>query len=312
MKRQSIICKKIFAAKRVKCLGPMSEIWTIQRVLAWTSNYFSQQGVDSPRLTAELLLTKILDCDRVRLYIDFDRPLNKNELAQFRSLVRRRTSGEPTAYILGYREFFGRLFKVDSRVLIPRPETELLVEMVLSKIAQDSTDTFLDLCTGSGCIATTLACERPSICGVAVDTSLPALEVAKENSRIHSTDQQVQWLHGDLFNPLEKQTYRWIVSNPPYIPSNQLSSLMKEVRKEPVQALDGGPQGLVILQRIIQQSPQFLENEGWIFLEIGEQQGPAVLQMLHNTGFTCCQIVKDLAQLSRIALGFWEKAWIRS
>ena len=156
-----------------------NELWTIRRVLDWTRSHFEKQDVDAPRLTAELLLAHVLELDRVRLYTDIDRPLSKDELAGFRALIQRRSSGEPTQYLTGVKEFYGRKFAVDPRVLIPRPETELLVEAVLRELPKDAR--VIDLCTGSGCIAATLALERPDATVFAADISADACAVAKAN-----------------------------------------------------------------------------------------------------------------------------------
>ena len=181
----------------------MSEdIWTVRRVLAWTAQHFEKRQVDSPRLTAEVLLAHVLKIGRVRLYVDLDRPLEKEELAAFKTLIARRTAGEPTQYLTGVREFYNRAFKVDPRVLIPRPETELLVEAALHALPKDGPARALDLCTGSGCIAVSLAAERPLAQVVAVDLSPDACALARENAEALKVSERVQVLEGDLYAPL--------------------------------------------------------------------------------------------------------------
>jgi len=279
----------------------VSEIWTIQRVLTWTSDYFKRKDIDSPRLTAELLLAEVLGCDRVRLYVDFERPLEAGELARYRKLVERRISGEPTHYLLGRRDFFGRTFRVDPRVLVPRPETELVIEAALEKLPEGATVPVLDLCTGSGIIAVTLAAERPDLEVVAVDLSEGALEVARENVR-SLVPERVELLQGDLFGPLQDRVFQLIASNPPYVKTETIRELSAEVRHEPQMALDGGPDGLSVVRRIAQEAPGHLLSGGWLILEIGEDQGPAVKAILSEAGFADVAVRPDLARLDRIAL----------
>lgn len=280
----------------------MAETWTIQRVLAWTGEYFERQGTDSPRLTAELLLAHALGCDRVRLYVDFDRPLNKDELAAFRSLVTRRASGEPTYFILGRREFYGRPFHVDPRVLIPRPETEHLVDAALEKLPEDAPGPVLDLCTGSGAIAVSLAAERQALAVVATDLSAGALEVAALNARALGVEGRVELLNGDLYEPVAGRVFELIVANPPYLRSGEIDGLSREVRREPRGALDGGPDGLDLVRRIAAQAPGALAPGGWLMLEIGAEQGEATRTLFEAAGLVDAQVRKDLAGLDRIAL----------
>ncbi|HEY3449498.1 MAG TPA: peptide chain release factor N(5)-glutamine methyltransferase [Myxococcales bacterium] len=280
----------------------MAETWTIQRVLAWTSDYFKKKGLDAPRLTAELLLAHALTCDRVRLYMDLDRPLEKEELASYRALVERRAAGEPTFYILGAKEFFGRRFKIDKRVLTPRPETELVTEVALEKLPEDATGTVLDLCTGSGCIGLTLAAERPGLRVVAVDASADALEVARENAAALGVADRVELLHGDLYAPVAGRAFRLLVSNPPYVESGVIAGLRPEVRCEPRMALDGGQDGLDLLRRIVAGSPAALEPGSWVVLEIGEGQGGALMGLFTGANLAEPAIRKDLSGLERIAL----------
>ncbi|NMO23486.1 N5-glutamine methyltransferase family protein, partial [Pyxidicoccus fallax] len=179
-----------------------SETWTIRKVLTWTTQHFEKRQVDAPRLTAEILLSHVLKLGRVRLYVDLDRPLSKDELGTFRSLIERRLAGEPTQYLTGVKEFYNRPFKVDARVLIPRPETELLVEAALRMLPKDAPSRALDLCTGSGCIAISLAAERPQATVVATDLSPDACALAKENAEALKVADRVTVLQGDLFSPL--------------------------------------------------------------------------------------------------------------
>lgn len=276
--------------------------WTIRRVLTWTTGHFEKKSIDAPRLTSEILLAHVLKVDRVRLYVDLDRPLSKDELATFRALIERRLSGEPTQYLVGVKEFYGRKFKVDARVLIPRPETELLVEAALQKLPKDSPSRVLDLCTGSGCIAVTIAAERPQASVWAVDLSKDACAVASENAEALGVGGRVTIREGDLYAPIpEGAKFDLIVSNPPYIKSAEIPGLMIEVRKEPLLALDGGPEGVDVIRRIAQDGARFLKAGGTLALEIAENHGPEVKAVLEAAGWAQVRIEKDLERRERFA-----------
>jgi release factor glutamine methyltransferase len=260
----------------------VSEPWTPLKLLAWAQEWFAKKGVDSPRLTGELLLAHALRCDRVRLYLDFDKPLGEPELAAFRELVKRRAEGEPTAYLVGKREFYGRPFRVTPAVLVPRPETELVVEAALAALPEGGAA--LDLCTGSGAIALSLALERPSARVLATDLSPEALAVARENAA--ALGAAVELLEGDLFAAVPADgRFDLIVSNPPYVPSGELPGLSREVRREPALALDGGPDGLALLRRIV-----------------AETHAEPLPRLCREAGFAAAEPRKDLAGLWRFVV----------
>jgi release factor glutamine methyltransferase len=280
------------------------EPWTIRKVLTWTADHFKKKDVDAPRLAAEVLLAFTLKTDRVRLYVDLDRPLSREELTSYRALIERRCAGEPTQYLTGTREFYNRPFRVDPRVLIPRPETELLVEAVLRGLPKDQAARVLDLCTGSGCIAVTLAAEHPLAHVTAVELSPEALALARENARTLGVTERIQFFEGDLFGPVPpEERFTCIVSNPPYIASAELAGLSREVLKEPRLALDGGADGLELIRRIVAGSPSFLVPGGTVALEIGEGQGPAVAALMTSAGYKSVRVEKDLARLDRLVFG---------
>lgn len=282
----------------------MTETWTIRRVLDWTRGHFEKQKLEDARLTSELLLSHVLSLPRVKLYMDLDRPLSKDELATYRGLIQRRLAGEPTQYLMGTREFYGRKFAVDARVLIPRGETELLVEAVLHDVKKDAATRVLDLCTGSGCVAISIAAERPQASVWATDLMAPALEVAKANAIALGVDGRVTFFQGDLFAPVpEGATFDVIVSNPPYVKSGDIAGLQKEVQQEPRTALDGGADGLQIIDRLITAALKRLKPGGLLALEIGEDQGEAVKDTLTRAGYRDVRIEKDLARHDRLALG---------
>ncbi|WP_242337193.1 MULTISPECIES: peptide chain release factor N(5)-glutamine methyltransferase [unclassified Anaeromyxobacter] len=273
--------------------------WTPLKLLAWTQEFFAKKGVDSPRLTAEVLLAHALSCDRVRLYLDFDKPLGEPELAAYRELVRRRGEGEPTAYLVGKREFYGRAFAVDARVLVPRPETELLVEAALAALPPGGR--LLDLCTGSGAIAVSVALERPDARVLATDASEGALAVARENAaRLGAV---VEFSHGDLWAAVHGDAlFEVIVSNPPYVPTGELAGLSREVRREPCIALDGGADGLALLRRIVAGAPARLVPGGTLVLEMHEGHLAELPSLCLQAGFERAEARRDHAGLPRLVV----------
>jgi release factor glutamine methyltransferase len=280
------------------------EPWTVRRVLGWTTQHFEKLGLDSPRLTAELLLAHVLRTSRVRLYTNLEQPLEPSELAAYRGLIARRAAGEPTSYLTGTREFYGRTFAVDPRVLVPRPETELLVGAVLQAVPRDAEVRILDLCTGSGCVGITLALERTRARLLATDASPGAVEVARANAAALGAADRFEARLGDLFAPLAGESpFDVVVANPPYVPVGELPTLSPEVRREPSLALDGGPDGLDVVRRIAAEAPRRLVPGGLLALEIGDGQGPAVHSLLETAGYASVRIERDLARHDRLALG---------
>ncbi len=276
-----------------------AEAWTPLRLLGWTQGFFAQKGVDAPRLTAELLLASALGCDRVRLYLDFDKPMGEPELARYRELVKRRAEGEPTAYLTGAREFWGRRFAVDARVLVPRPETELLVEAALAALPEGGAA--LDLGTGSGAIAISLALGKPGARVTAVDLSADALAVARGNAA--ALGAEVAFLEGDLFGPLPAGArFDVIASNPPYVPTGELAGLQREVQREPRLALDGGPDGLAVLRRVVEAAPRWLAPGGALLLEMHETHVDLLPALCRAAGFAEAEARRDLAGLPRLTV----------
>jgi release factor glutamine methyltransferase len=278
----------------------MPDTWTPLKLLAWSQEWFAKKGVDAPRLTGELLLAHALGCDRVRLYLDFDKPLGDVELSAFRALVKRRADGEPTAYLVGKREFYGRPFRVGPAVLVPRPETELVVEGALAALPDRGSA--LDLCTGSGAIGVTLALEKAGARVVATDLSAGALAVARENAA--ALGATVELLEGDLFfAPLaEGRRFDVIVSNPPYVPSGELPGLSREVQREPAMALDGGADGLALLRRIVAGAARWLAPGGTLVLEMHESHAEPLVVLCREAGFATAEARRDLAGLWRFVL----------
>lgn len=278
----------------------MTEAWTPLRLIGWTQEFFARKELDAPRLTAELLLAHALGCDRVRLYLDFDKPIGEVELARYRELVRRRAEGEPTAYLLGRREFYGRPFLVDPRVLVPRPETELLVEAALAALPPQG-GRALDLCTGSGCVAISLALGRPGSRVLATDVSADALAVARENAA--ALGAVVELATGDLWAAVHgEERFDVVVSNPPYVPAGELPGLAREVRREPALALDGGADGLSLLRRIVAGAPARLAPGGTLALEMHETHAGVLPDLCLAAGFARAEARHDLAGLPRLVV----------
>ncbi len=274
-------------------------VWTTLKLVSWTQEFFATKGVDAPRLTAELLLAHALSCERIRLYLDFDKPLGEPELARYRDLVRRRAEGEPTAYLVGKKEFYGRSFLVDPRVLVPRPETELALEAALAALPAGGRA--LDLCTGSGCLAVSLALEREGARVVATDSSAEALEVARENARLLGA--VVEFASGDLWAAVHGgERFDVVVSNPPYIPAKELADLPREVRQEPCIALDGGADGLAVLRRIVEGAPAWLEPGGTLVVEMHETHAEVLPGLCLAAGFATAGARRDLAGLPRLTV----------
>ncbi len=274
----------------------MSEPWTPLKLIAWTQGYFARSGVDAPRLTAELLLAHALGCDRVRLYLDFDKPLAEGELGTYRALVKRRVAGEPTAYLIGRKDFFGRAFKADRRALVPRPETELVVEAALAALPEDGA--LLDLCTGSGCIAVTAALERPRARVVATDLSGEALGLARENAE--ALGARVELLQGDLYAPLPPDLrFDVIAANPPYVPSAEIPGLARELSHEPALALDGGEEGLAVVRRLVLGAPGHLRPGGALVVEMHESHREPLPRLCREAGLERTEARRDLAGLWR-------------
>ncbi|NIS61788.1 MAG: peptide chain release factor N(5)-glutamine methyltransferase [Proteobacteria bacterium] len=272
----------------------------------WGARLLREKGIESPRLNAELLLRKVLEIDQVQVYLYSDRILTQRQFTSYRSLINKRIKGEPVQYILGSREFWSLDLKITPEVLIPRPETELLVEETLKIFRDDTTLSlrFMEVGTGSGAIAIALAKELQGCFILAEDISWRALLVAKENARIQRVSENIRFLVGDLFPPLKegRSLFDLIVSNPPYVPSSQIGILPREIAEfEPRIALDGGLDGLEFFRRIVTGSGTFLKDGGWLMMEFGEGQGEAVAEMIRNAGyFTPPNIIKDHSGVDRV------------
>ncbi len=287
--------------------------WTIRKVLEWTTAHLKKHGSATPRLDAEVLLAHARQCHRIQLYTHYDEELTEEVRASMRDLVQRRARQEPVAYLVGEREFFSLPFHVNADVLIPRPDSETLIVEAISCLKPTPADDtasvasrawrIVDLCTGSGCLAITLARQLPTSQLIATDLSDKALAVARQNLARHSLADRVELRQGSLLQPLQNEPpFDLIISNPPYIPSSDIETLEEDVRRhEPRLALDGGADGMDLLRPLITEGPKHLLPGGWMLLEFTSEQAPALMNCAQaQPDWSLVQVVKDLSQLPRV------------
>ncbi|MFA5699766.1 MAG: peptide chain release factor N(5)-glutamine methyltransferase [Desulfuromonas sp.] len=276
----------------------MARLWSVLEVLRWTTTYLQEKGVENPRLDAELLIGAALGKDRVGVYLSYDQPLQQVELDAVRALVKRRALREPLQYILGHVEFWALPFKVTPAVLIPRADTEVLVEEGLKVLAQQS-GTVLDVGTGSGAVAVALA-HSAKVRVQAVDISTAALQIAHINAQNNAVAELLTFAEADL-HTLEPGSYRLLVSNPPYVTSAQMQELMPEVAQhEPALALHGGEDGLDAYRSLARQAPMVLEPGGWLVVEVGQGQADAVADIFRAAGLKQGYQRRDYAGTARV------------
>ena len=276
----------------------------IEDILRLSTLYLQKRGIEKARLTSEILLSHVLNQDRTYLYLNYKRSLDINILKRFWQAIKRRAKGEPVAYIIGKKEFWSLEFEVNPHVLIPRPETELLVEQGIECVKHIKKPLILDIGTGSGAIAIALAKELPNAEVWAIDISEEAIEVAKTNAKKHNVLDRIKFLKGDLWRPLEKEKVKFhlIVTNPPYVSSKDYPKLSPEVRDwEPKIALLGGEKGLSLIKRIVVDADQFLLTGGFLLLEISPEQVEYVKHLIQSTAhFTDLKAIKDYSSAFRV------------
>lgn len=289
--------------------SPIVEAWTVKRLLDWVTGYLTDKKVDSPRLSAELVLCHVLGKKRIELYTQFDTVVDRPHLDRLHDLVKRAGQHEPVAYLVGKTEFYSLEMAVCADCLIPRPETELLVQRAIEFLRTGpGPHRVLDLCTGSGCIAVAVAANCKDAHIVGTDICDKALSVASQNVERHKLADRVELLSGDLFDPilphLDAGPFDLIVSNPPYVTAAEYERLDRNVRDyEPRLALHAGDDGLDVIRRIIQQVDPFLKGDGALMLEIGYQHAPAVTDLLRLTGrFSHIQVDKDFQGHDRVVV----------
>lgn len=281
------------------------EIWTVKDVLLWTSNYFKKNEIQSSQLNAEMIIARVLNCSRMELYLNYDKLLNPKEREEIRNLVKKRATHYPLQYLIGETEFYGYKFFVDEGVLIPRPETEILVDAVISYIKQSNKNNWnvLDIGTGTGIIPISISKyfsnTQNKILFTATDISKTALENAEKNIELHHI-QNIQLILSDTSKDLSGK-FDIIISNPPYISEKQFQNLQKEVKNfEPKLALFGGEKGLTYYQKILQNAENFLNKNGKIFFEIGANQKEDMEKVIHEFNYKIIDIIKDYNDLYRV------------
>jgi len=277
--------------------------WTIREVLNWTRGYFEDAGIVQPRLEAEILLAHALDVDRIHLYSNPKKPLTNDERLKYRGVVKERHSGKPLQHITGEVNFYGLRFRVDRETLIPRNETEELLDQILKLAPRDQEIRCLDLGTGTGVIAVCMARYRPNAQVTAVDISPAALDVARENAALNGVDDRIDFIQSDWLDAVEGR-FDFIASNPPYICSDDLAELPVEVRDhEPSIALDGGKDGLDKIRRIAEKLRDHLRPDGVVLMEIGDDQGARVKGILESIELVDVSVERDMSERDRFVVG---------
>ncbi len=281
--------------------GATNQTWRVIDLINWGTDYFAQKDFENPRREIEWLLSDFLECKRIDLYLRFEEPFSRAMLSQFRSWVKRRVDHEPLQYISGRAEFYGLTFAVNPAVLIPRPETERLVEVALEVSSEIPTVRILDVGTGSGCIAISLAKELTEANLVAVDNSPAAIDLARKNALTNGI-QNIEFFQLDFLTERPKGKFDLIVSNPPYIPAKEMTTLMPEVgRHEPVDALTDNSDGLAFYRRFIDLAPKILKPGGWLVLEVGTGDHPQLAAGLFNKAdFPVVELIKDYNGADRL------------
>jgi len=280
-----------------------NEVWTIGSILKWTGQYFAEKGVESPRLDAEVLLSHVLGKERIYLYVHFDEPLQAEELAQYKDMIKKRVARMPVAYIIGYKEFMGLEFAVSPAVLIPRPDTEILVEAVIERLKEKESVNFVDIGTGSGAIVLSLLANLPQAVGSTVDISETAIVVAKGNAEKFGVSDRVRFFHGDVYSPVKDQLFDAIISNPPYIPDADIEGLQPEVKCEPHGALAGGADGLDFYRKLVREGVSLLKPGGFMAFEVGIHQASAVAKLAEEfSELGKVDIIKDYGGIERVVM----------
>jgi release factor glutamine methyltransferase len=279
--------------------------WTVGRIIDWTTGHLRKHGSESPRLEAEILLAQARNCPRIQLYVQYNEVLSDAQRTVMRDLVKRRAQAEPVAYLVGHREFFALDFRVTPDVLIPRPETETLVLQLIAAAKPFPNARILDVGTGSGCVAIAAAVNLPAAKVTAIDISLRALDVARDNASRHAVAERIRFLEGDLFAPLSREDqFDLVVSNPPYVADGEMETLPADIRlHEPPLALRAGPQGLDVITRLIAGAPAYLAPGGLLLIEMSPEQSPAVTALINARGkFEPPRTIKDSGGSERVVM----------
>lgn len=279
---------------------------TVLEAIRLTTEFFEKKGIESPRPNAEILLAHILKCKRLDLYLAFDKPLQEEEVLKYREYLKRRSQNEPLQYILGEVEFYGMPFKVNPSVLIPRQETEILIEVMINALDKNKPMSFLDIGTGTGNIPITLAPHFPASSFISIDVSESALKLAKENAELNRLEGKIEFVKGDIldktFSP--GKIFEVIVSNPPYVSLEEYKTLQPEITKyEPMEAVTDNSDGYTFYKTISSRAMEMLSTGGKLFFEVGQGQSDAVAMHMKNCGFTSITVKKDYLNIERVVYG---------
>jgi release factor glutamine methyltransferase len=296
-----------YASMNEKTAVPNNRQWTIVNLIRWVTSYLKSHDIDSPRATGEILLAHALGLKRIDLYLKYDQPLVAHELQNFKTLIKRRVAREPVAYIVGFKEFWSLELEVNPHVLIPRPETECLVEAVLKRLVRKdipASQRILELGTGSGAIVLALASQQSECTYFASDRFRPAIKLARRNARRHQLHQHINFFVGDWMSSLSPAGpgFDLIVSNPPYIPRGAIFHLQPEIcRFEPVAALDGGNDGFGCHRKIMASAYRHLNPDGVLMLEIGHDQREGIRQIAAESDrYESFRCIKDYSGCDRV------------
>ena len=272
----------------------MPKSWRVIDLINWAESYFKEKGFENPRSEIEWLLRAVLKCNRMDVYLRFEEPLSQSQLATLRSWVKRRLEREPLQYITGFCDFYGREFSVNEHVLIPRPETERLIDTVLQKVKGLDSPSILDIGAGSGCIATTLGLEIPGSTVLGIDVSEDAIGIANKNKEKLEAE-NVSFQKMNILEQRPEGEFDVLVSNPPYIPKGEMDGLMKDVKDfEPTVALTDQKDGLIFYKRFAEVGKEVVKSGGWIILEVGLEDHPsAVKKIFSESGFPDTELIKD-------------------
>ncbi|MEI7812906.1 MAG: peptide chain release factor N(5)-glutamine methyltransferase [Ignavibacteria bacterium] len=279
---------------------------TVLESIKLSTSYFEKKGIESPRVNAEILLAHVLKCKRLDLYMAFDKPLKEKELATYRETIKRRATFEPLQYIVGSVEFYGLPFQVDRSVLIPRPETEILVESIINAFPKDNCFNILDIGTGTGNIPISLAKYLPQSHFTSIDISRDALKLAKQNAADNSVSDRIVFLHKDILSTETEFENKFdiIVSNPPYVPVNEYPTLQAEIiRFEPREAVTDENDGLTFYKSISGKAELLLNENGYLFFEVGKGQAGCVYEIMEADNYKNIKIIKDYLNIERVICG---------
>jgi release factor glutamine methyltransferase len=298
-----------FAMSRAPANPPTNQPWTVLRLINWTREYFERQGMDQPRLSAEVLLAHVLECPRLALYTQFERVPSEPKLAAYRELVKRAAAHEPIAYLVGHREFYSLDFIVTPDVLVPRPETELLAERAIDFLRERENPHYWDACTGCGAVPVAVGKHTPAARILASDISTKALAIARRNLERHGLlDRTTLTVASLLELPPELKglgPFDAITANPPYVSDAQMAELPETVKYDPPLALRAGPEGLDFIRPILEQAPRRLAAGGLLAVEIGFGQAEAVWAIVNQVGqYERAQFARDAANIERILVAY--------